>query len=649
MVYDWEGKEAECYRLYVHEKRSLDEVIEFMKVQYGFGPSKRAYQTQFKRWDFPSKQNPAHRNIALVDRVKQLWDHNTSQKDMLRILEEEGFEIKERELMRLRGKNRWLLRVPNGAKNANGGDASVATGREESLGEAVLEDIGGALQQDGAQEPLLDVQPSESDARPRQASPDLDPAIQRKRKQRLDKLQAESDERWASRKRRRRTRGWAGLPADPAGPPRFPSETTLDESKAYLELDNDLYRRLRDQFQDICMEESVIKKTIAGPEKWQAVKNRLISENEHLQGVFYGSENQDGLEQKTLALDVICMDVTKRIRTLERRMTIAEAKNYLGINPEESRQLRNSFYSILKADHFTSKLEAGDSHWLDLKQEWINSQDILQRLLALEPPGDPRHEQRLKAIEIICRDVMKRLRDDQTRKDPSRTKQVNAGPGPGPAPPVPRSLSLSQPVPHNLSHAHHAATASAASGLVHSYQTSTAHLHPHHNDDLQIDPSLLLAASASDPSMGVSLNPSDHHSYSATVTGYAQPATVGVWVRISPHSPVQLEPKLWMGSLTLPGSMMELRQMAASQHPGSVVVGVDGVVKQSGDGGGGEGGGGSEMEYRIDDDEKLAVYMEHVGGQAVFSVQLAMAMAGDTRRYQGSLVEKVDDAAGFDK
>ena len=36
---------------------------------------------------------------------------------MIRILnEEDGFDIKERELMRVRAKNRWLLRVPNGMK-----------------------------------------------------------------------------------------------------------------------------------------------------------------------------------------------------------------------------------------------------------------------------------------------------------------------------------------------------------------------------------------------------------------------------------------------------------------------------------------------------------------------------------------------------
>ncbi len=67
--------------------------------------------------EFPSKQNPAHKNAELVERVKQLWERNTSQREMLRILnEEDGFDIKERELMRVRAKNRWLLRVPNGMK-----------------------------------------------------------------------------------------------------------------------------------------------------------------------------------------------------------------------------------------------------------------------------------------------------------------------------------------------------------------------------------------------------------------------------------------------------------------------------------------------------------------------------------------------------
>jgi hypothetical protein len=37
MVYNWDDKEGECYRLYVEEKQSLDEVISYWEVR-GFTP-----------------------------------------------------------------------------------------------------------------------------------------------------------------------------------------------------------------------------------------------------------------------------------------------------------------------------------------------------------------------------------------------------------------------------------------------------------------------------------------------------------------------------------------------------------------------------------------------------------------------------------
>jgi hypothetical protein len=37
MVYNWDDKEGECYRLYVEEKRSLDELISYWEVR-GFTP-----------------------------------------------------------------------------------------------------------------------------------------------------------------------------------------------------------------------------------------------------------------------------------------------------------------------------------------------------------------------------------------------------------------------------------------------------------------------------------------------------------------------------------------------------------------------------------------------------------------------------------
>ena len=284
---------------------------------------------------------------------------------MLRILNEEGYDIKERELMRVRAKNRWLLRVPNGMQ-------AFGTPRGRSS-QQPLPELDRAISEPHIQEAPAIISKA--------TSPLLSPQVLAKRKERHDKLQAESDQRWQEKKRRRRTRGWAGLPADPPGPPRFPSETTLDESKLYLTLDNAMYRDVRDHFQRICDDSDIIKKTLAGPEKWQQAKDRLIQENAHLQQVFWAEPNQ--LDAKALALDVICTDVTKRMRTMERRMTIAEAKNALGINPEESRQMRNAFYSRLKADHFTSKLEAGDEHWKELKEQWIKGQPLLLKILAL--------------------------------------------------------------------------------------------------------------------------------------------------------------------------------------------------------------------------------------------------------------------------
>src|SRR5579859_453695 len=164
-----------------------------MKETYSFTPSKRAYQTQFKRWGFPSKQNPAHRNVDLVTRVKELWEKNTSQRDMLRTLTEEGFNIKERELMRVRAKNRWLLRVPNGMKS-HGVTEAVLPAPADQLTAASDGTLGAAGDSDDDQ--YLET------SQPRPASPSLSPEVIKKRKERYEKLQAESDERWAAKKRR---------------------------------------------------------------------------------------------------------------------------------------------------------------------------------------------------------------------------------------------------------------------------------------------------------------------------------------------------------------------------------------------------------------------------------------------------------------
>lgn len=533
-----------------------------------------------------------------------MWERNVSQKDMLRILNDElGFDIKERELMRVRAKNRWLLRVPNGMKAPISGPSKRGYVDDEDALQQLAQAMYPDIAHDMITAPVLT--PKRSTGGVRAPSPELSPEVIAKRRERLEKLQAESEERWASRKRRRRTRGWAGLPADPPGPPRFPSETTIDESKQFLNLDTQMYKRLRDHFQTICEEAGFIKKTIAGPERWQAAKNRLIQESPHLQAVFWADNTQ--IEAKQLALDVVCTDVTKRMRTLERRMTIAEAKNALGINPEESRQVRHAFYQTLKDDHFTSKLEAGDEHWKELKQQWINESPLLLQILA-PGPADPDHETKVKAMEVLCRDVMKRLRDDQTKRDPSRKKQSNNQHNSDNVNPV-------SAISNGISTLASQALASAPSLLPH--QSTSLR-----NDysDLQIDPTLLFAAN-NDPSI---TTPQHHYPHAYTqlppTASYPPPPpppssslAIPIYFRIHPSSPLQPTSKLWLATLTST-SVSELRHLAQAKHANAVVVKIEGAVKDE---------GGKEVFFAIDEDDELRAYLSHVeGGKATFVVML---------------------------
>jgi hypothetical protein len=540
----------------------------------------------------------------LVARVKELWEQNVNQREMLRLLNDEGFNIKERELMRVRTKNRWLLRVPNGMKSqasttaTTGTTATTTTGQPEietSVEEGVLtlqQEMydGHGLSNDTA---LLTSEPPIQSS----LSPSMSPEVLAKRKERLDKLQAESAERWASRKRRRRTRGWAGLPADPPGPPRFPSETTLDESKQYLSLDAALYRQMRDDFQKICEDAGFIKKTIAGPERWQEAKNRLIRESPHLRSVFYTDPSMPDtgeLEAKKLALDVVCTDVTKRMRTLESRMTIAEAKNALGVNPEESRQIRTAFYNTLKADHFTSKLEAGDDHWKELKEQWIQGSELLQRILA-PGPVDPHHSTKVKAIEVLCRDVMKRLRDDQTKRDPLRkrikqkpaTLQTNTG----------NSIS-------NTSYNHGISTLASEA-------LASASMTPNELGEMQIDPSLLQAAN--DTSMAGNFQQSTEPTFSYVESLLTRPP-IPVYFRISPHSQVHGASRMWVEKL-VSSSVMELRNLMQLKHPESVVTRIEGIEKDD---------RGDEISFVIEEDDELDAYLTHMHGKkASFVIRLS--------------------------
>ncbi|KAL8784570.1 MAG: hypothetical protein Q9195_008995 [Heterodermia aff. obscurata] len=623
MVYDWTGDKREiCFQKYIVERQSLEEIMKYFKEVQGFIPSKRAFQTQFKRWEFPSKQSPAHKNEDLAIRVRELWEKNSSQAEMLQILESEGYSIKERELSRLRKKKGLHMRA------ANVGQSIVLPAkRSRTQIEAHDENIDPAIANIEGNEN------NDIDGSGVEEAPELPPEIIEKRQKHMEKLQSESDKRYRNHTRRRRTRPWAGLPADPPAPPRFPSETTIDEAKRILGLDHKAYVNLRERFQSVCEQGKIRKKTEAGGDQWQHAKDRLIAENEILHPVFYTEEPVDHT-QHNLALDVICSDVTKRMRTLTNRLTIQECKNILKTNPEEARRLRKSFEDILRADHFTSKLEAGPEHWNELKAQWLDQSTHLKELLR-EGEADPEHELQVKAMELICRDVMKRLRDEHTRKDSKRKRTTSVA-----------ASNFSQSPAAQSNDVALAAQALAATPLPSRGQNSEAMAGSAHNrtspamlplagitdyGDLQIDPKLLLAANnINDPSMGFA-STIPNGNYPAQPSQQAQhyhPASQlhprAIYFRLSPQSPIQQEPKVWLATLAGVPSVDNLRSLALSSHShfplqGSIsVVKVEGLVVSNVEG----SGQGAEMRYPIDEDDELLAYLQHVkGGKATFRVQ----------------------------
>ena len=542
---------------------------------------------------------------------------------MLQILESEGYSIKERELSRLRKKKGLQMRA------ANVGQSIVAPARRSgSQIQAHDENIDPAIAHiEGNETNDIDTSGVEE-------APALPPEIIEKRQRHLEKLQSESDKRYRNHTRRRRTRPWAGLPADPPAPPRFPSETTIDEAKRILGLDHKAYVSLREQFQSICEQEKIRKKTEAGGDQWQHAKDRLVAENEILHPVFYTDEPVDHT-QHNLALDVICSDVTKRMRTLTNRLTIQECKNILKTNPEEARRLRKSFEDILRADHFTSKLEAGPEHWNELKARWLDQSTHLKELLR-EGEADPEHELQNKAMELICRDVMKRLRDEHTRKDSKRKRTTSAVANDFSQSPVAQSNDVAlaaqalaaTPLPSSRGQNPSEATPASAHNQTNSAMLPLAGITDY--GDLQIDPKLLLAAN--DPSMSfapsipngnytVPSQPSQQAPhYLSTFQLHPRP----IYFRLSHQSPIQQEPKVWLATLAGIASVDNLRSLALSSHShvplqGSVsVVKVEGLVLSSVDG----SGQGAEMRYPIDEDDELLAYLQHVkGGKATFRVQ----------------------------
>ncbi|KAG8533966.1 uncharacterized protein KY384_001709 [Bacidia gigantensis] len=404
----FDDKRDEMYEMYITQNKTLDEVRDRYEEQ-GISASIRAYQARFKEWGFPPKRARYVDLPDIHDRVKYLWEQNVSHKEMLEILNAEGFNVSDRQLAKVRRKDGLKMRDPNGDQPSLKRKRQTEDGAadEEENADA---DIG-----------LDDENFTEAEPPPQPRVIPLE--VQIKRQSRQAQLWAESAERLQNRTRRRRTKGWAGLPPDVGLPPRFPSELTLEEGRTLLGLDKKLYTDIRSTFEDICKAHEVNRKSSCAPGLWPWVKEELISRVPHLQNIFRIPEAASyESNREPMALDLICMDVTKKIRTTGKYLSLGDSKNLLGLTPDESRDIRKIFFDVLKEDFFTIKLDVTKEHWESLKEKWIQQSPRLQREFQNLDDSDVWHMKH-KALEAIARDVQKRNRDDQIQRDPNKAQK----------------------------------------------------------------------------------------------------------------------------------------------------------------------------------------------------------------------------------
>ncbi|KAB5578626.1 hypothetical protein GE09DRAFT_1022757 [Coniochaeta sp. 2T2.1] len=618
MTYDWEPYKEVCHRVYVEEKQSLRKLHAYLKNNHGFEPSLRGLHHRLQQWNFPPKHNPAYKNEALVARIKELWETNHQMRDMITILTDEGFEIQEREINRIRQKNRWLLRLDVAHLNKKKPNKEKRPAAQATSPESDSDDFPpseGEREEDNQEDSTTT--PNFEPVTPSAALADMDftqaqgEAFQEARKR---ALAADAEEKRVTKKRRRWLKGRAGLPADPPGPPRFPSELSLTECKAVLAMDTPVYKDVRAKFRKICEAEGIVKKTIAGPQKWEAVKLQLVRESMHLRGVFWDQLN---MEQKNLALDLICSDVTKGIRSEGSRMMLHEARNILGLNPKIGREVRFHFQKILAEDHFKGKIVAGEEHWNELVRRWLAESEVLGPVATSLNELDPEYAKKKKAVQCIASDAMKRFRDAELRgtlrKIPNQP--VNATPQYMPTPtPAPVSGSATSPAqPHvsptdspsffapEQSQAQTEAQAQTQAGARAQVQAQT--------QAQGLTPAPLHASSPAPP-------------YTTTPTPAQAPPSAqpyrpptAIYFRLNPASTVTGLPGMWIATLTS-RSIEELRSKAASKSPGAVCMAVDGIVRD---------GLGGEVPIPIPGNTELEAYLEHmaeVHGPPTFSVQL---------------------------
>ncbi|KAL6889402.1 hypothetical protein HDV57DRAFT_486810 [Trichoderma longibrachiatum] len=400
MGYRWEEHRETCYRLYIEQGWPLERIMAYLQSSAGFTPSRRAFQDQFRRWDFPPKLKSHEPDGSLVARVRELWEMNLSQRGMTQVLRQEGFQVTSADVARLRGRIGLQMRGPN-----------VDKSRPDLHGEPQpleTEDSGGSIDvpfplRPGGGESMSRTISTQSSSSSSLFFRDTEPSTDTKKRR-------------------------SGRKDTPGTTARYPSEMTLDDARRKLGLDKAAYRSLRDVFTRVCAALNVSRK-MDEPDKWESAKTRLM----HDLPMLYEKlcTPRDELEMKQVALDAICKDVAKSKRYTESKMTQMEAKMALRINPQEAREMRLVLTELLEAFGFANKPDGTlaptptPQQWDELKGLWGQRSGPVRRILGEIRSGQGEGSKKAKALDSLARDILKRLRDNRPDRHSRKLQQID--------------------------------------------------------------------------------------------------------------------------------------------------------------------------------------------------------------------------------
>ncbi|KAK4084407.1 uncharacterized protein Triagg1_887 [Trichoderma aggressivum f. europaeum] len=368
MVYDWEKYKEVIFQRFIKDGWDLPQVMNHLRSEYNFEPKRRSLQVKLSDWGYLKSLHKVKPALSL-DRVTELWNQNLSYRKITQQLRQESIEVTEREVTK--------FCKANGLYNGQGARARSKSIQSDMSQLSPLSFPDGAYSEDESMV-LRRTSSASSSGYFYPTSGESRPA---KRPNRIK----------ASPLRRRK------------------SEMTLTEAKSILGIDEEQITTLRDTFAAICNDSGIRSKSHTTG-KWEGAITQLLHQHPELyKRVLTFPEN---IERKRRALDTICRNFAKTER-LGPKMTQTDAKNALGLNPEEAREAREILSNFLKMGGFADKLAVTPTtdNWKVLMDRWGALHDKIDKAW-IEARQDPDGKKQ-KALAVLSRDVLKRLRDDR--------------------------------------------------------------------------------------------------------------------------------------------------------------------------------------------------------------------------------------------